>query len=73
MLADFRAEEVHHNIAGINQHPVACFLTLGSPANITVLSKEILTAPDQDLLEAETVMTVVAGKVVIDLRQSMVR
>jgi len=48
-------------------------LSPGSPANITVLSKEILTAPDQDLLEAETVMTVVAGKVVIDLRQSMVR
>lgn len=43
-------------------------LKVGSPANITVFSRDILSAPAADILTAKPVLTVVAGKVVFDGR-----
>ncbi len=38
-------------------------ITPGKYADITVLSRDILTVPDDEILEAKTVYTIVAGKV----------
>jgi len=43
-------------------------LTVGSPANITVFSRDILSAPESEIMKARPVLTVVAGKVVFDGR-----
>ncbi|MBX3478978.1 MAG: amidohydrolase [Caulobacter sp.] len=43
-------------------------LTVGSPANITVFSRDILSVPAADILTARPVLTVVGGKVVFDGR-----
>ncbi|NBB17251.1 amidohydrolase family protein [Caulobacter sp. SLTY] len=41
----------------------------GSPANITVFSREILSADEADIMKAMPVMTVVRGKLVFDARK----
>jgi predicted amidohydrolase YtcJ len=43
-------------------------LTVGAPANITVFSRDILTAPAEEIMAAKPVLTVVRGKVVFDGR-----
>jgi hypothetical protein len=43
-------------------------LVKGSPANITVFSRELLTAADADLMKARPVLTVVGGRTVYDAR-----
>lgn len=41
-------------------------LVKGSPANITVFSRELLTVPDSDIMKARPVLTVVKGRTVFD-------
>jgi predicted amidohydrolase YtcJ len=43
-------------------------LAVGSPANITVFSRELLTAPEAEIMAAKPVLTVVRGRVVFDGR-----
>lgn len=43
-------------------------LVKGSPANITVFSRELLTVPDADIMKATPVLTVVKGRTVFDAR-----
>ena len=37
---------------------------MGKLGDLTVLSKDIMTVPEEEILEAETVMTIVGGEVV---------
>jgi predicted amidohydrolase YtcJ len=43
-------------------------LVIGSPANITVFSRELLTAAEADIPTAKPVLTVVKGRIVHDAR-----
>ncbi len=43
-------------------------LIVGSPANITVFSRELLTVPESDIMKARPVLTVVKGRTVFDAR-----
>jgi predicted amidohydrolase YtcJ len=45
------------------QEDILGSLTPGKLADITVLSKDIMTVPDDEILEAEVVSTIVGGKV----------
>jgi predicted amidohydrolase YtcJ len=38
-------------------------LTPGKLADITVLSQDLLTVPDEEIMQTEIVMTIVGGKV----------
>jgi predicted amidohydrolase YtcJ len=42
----------------------------GKHADLVVLSKDIMTVPEQDILKAKVLMTIVAGKVAYDARGS---
>jgi len=41
-------------------------LTVGKLADLAVLSKDIMTVPDQEILSIEAVMTMIGGKVVYE-------
>lgn len=43
-------------------------LTVGSPANISVFSRELLTVPESEIMQAKPVLTVVKGRIVHDAR-----
>jgi len=38
-------------------------LTIGKLADVTVLSQDLLTVPDEEIMQTEIVMTIVGGKV----------
>ena len=57
------------NAAQADQRPAGWGrLIVGSPANITVFSRELLTVPEGDIMKARPVMTVVKGRIVHDGR-----
>ena len=45
------------------QEDILGSLTRGKLADITVLSKDIMTVPDDEIMTAEVVYTIVGGKV----------
>ena len=45
------------------QEEIVGSLTRGKLADITILSKDIMTVPDDEILSAEVVYTIVGGKV----------
>ncbi len=57
------------NAAQADQRPAGWGrLIVGSPANITVFSRELLTVPEGDIMKATPVLTVVKGRTVFDAR-----
>lgn len=57
------------NAAQADQRPAGWGrLIVGSPANITVFSRELLTVPEGDIMKARPVLTVVKGRTVFDAR-----
>jgi predicted amidohydrolase YtcJ len=46
------------------QEDILGSLTLGKLADVTVLSKDIMTVPEEEILETEVLYTIVGGKVV---------
>jgi predicted amidohydrolase YtcJ len=50
-------------LQGYELHRSLGSLTRGKLADITVLSKDIMTVPDNEILNAEVVYTIIGGKV----------
>ena len=48
-------------------------LKLGKLADITVLSKDILTVPEDEILRAQVLYTIVGGKIVYQNKNQVIR
>ena len=46
-------------------------LTAGRYADVTVLTQDLLTVPDEDILKTKVAMTIVAGRIAYDARSSV--
>ncbi|MEO6596567.1 MAG: amidohydrolase [Planctomycetota bacterium] len=78
--AVFYPDQVMSRMEALRSYTIACAyaafeedtkgtLTPGKLADIVVLSKDILTVPDEEIREAKVVYTIVGGKVVYDAAQ----
>jgi predicted amidohydrolase YtcJ len=51
---------------GAFQEKIKGSIETGKLADFTIFSKDIITAPDEEILKTEVVMTIIGGKVVFE-------